>query len=418
MYELPNFLSHEECDELIKLIDQNHQRSSVVVGGTDRSDITNHRTSSTSNLISSQPPVGDIHSKIADYLNLPLENGESLQGQLYEPGQYFKPHNDYFSGPAYKMHCLASGNRTHTLMVYLNDDFTGGETNFPKLQQSVKPEKGKAIWWKNMHEGQTIDATLHEGVAVETGKKYIVTSWWRENKWDGAEDLNKYNEYKNLELVDRDTNIKEVEKPNIKSEIVKVTSNKSKENLPIPKLTTNGFELIKCPPKMWSLISECYDLLKDKEIEEQFEGKDKYVPGNSKLLNFGLLPTVKTILHEELQQIHEDFCGRKLEPTYIYGIRSYESGSTLTEHVDRVDTHHISSIIIVDKDLTCGCQNRKYADDWPLDIKGHDGDWYKVYAQPGDMILYESAVCEHARKEIFGGKYFRNFYIHYKLQDL
>ncbi len=418
MYEIPNFLSHEECDELIKLIDENHQRSSVVVGGTDRSDITDHRTSSTSNFASSQPPIGDIHSRIADYLNLPLENGESLQGQLYEPGQYFKPHNDYFSGPAYKMHCLASGNRTHTLMVYLNDDFTGGETNFPNLQQSIKPEKGKAIWWKNMHEGQTLDTTLHEGVAVDTGKKYIVTSWWRENKWDGAGDLNKYNEYKNLELVDKNTNIKEVEKPNIKSEIVKVTSNKSNENLPIPRLTTNGFELIKCPPKMWSLITECYDLLKYKEIEEQFEGKDKYVPGNSKLLDFGLLPTVKTILHEELQKTHEDFCGRKLDPTYIYGIRSYESGSTLTEHVDRVDTHHISSIIIVDKDLTCGCQNKKYADDWPLDIKGHDGEWYKVYAQPGDMILYESAVCEHARKEIFGGNYFRNFYIHYKLQDL
>ena len=34
------------------------------------------------------------------------------------------------------------------------------------------------------------------------------------------------------------------------------------------------------------------------------------------------------------------------------------------------------------------------------------------------MILYESALCEHARKEPFGGKYFRNFYIHYKLNDV
>lgn len=50
MHEIPNFLSHEQCDEIIKLIDANHSRSSVVVGGTDRSDITNHRTSSTSNL--------------------------------------------------------------------------------------------------------------------------------------------------------------------------------------------------------------------------------------------------------------------------------------------------------------------------------------------------------------------------------
>ena len=36
MHEIPNFLSHEQCDEIIKLIDANHSRSSVVVGGTDR----------------------------------------------------------------------------------------------------------------------------------------------------------------------------------------------------------------------------------------------------------------------------------------------------------------------------------------------------------------------------------------------
>ena len=60
---------------------------------------------------------------------------------------------------------------------------------------------------------------------------------------------------------------------------------------------------------------------------------------------------------------------------------------------------------------------RKYADDWPLDIQGHDGEWYKVYAQPGDMILYESAVCEHGRKETLGGAFYRNFYVHYQLKD-
>ncbi len=84
---------------------------------------------------------------------------------------------------------------------------------------------------------------------------------------------------------------------------------------------------------------------------------------------------------------------------------------------DRVETHHISSIIIVDKDLTCGCQNRKYGDDWPLDIQGHDGEWYKVYAEPGDIILYESAICEHGREEPFQGTFFRNFYVHYKLTN-
>ena len=413
MYEIPNFLSHLECDEIIKHIDANHNRSSVVVGGTDRSDITDHRTSSTSNLNTNDNLISSVHDKISAHLNLPRENGESLQGQLYEQGQYFKPHNDFFTGPAYDMHCRASGNRTHTLMVYLNDDFAGGETNFPNLNKMVKPEKGKAIWWKNMHEDQVLTDTLHEGVPVKSGKKYIVTSWWREKKWDGAGDAHKYEEYKNLVPVPYSEAVVKKEKPMMESKIVKASMPKI-ETSALPRLTENGFKLSKCPPKMWSLIQECYGLLKDKPTEENFDGKETYVPGNTSLLDFDNLPTVKTILHEELLPIHEEFCGRKLNPSFIYGIRSYEKGSSLKEHVDRVETHHISSIIIVDKDLTCGCQNKKYADDWPLDIQGHDGEWYKIYAQPGDMILYESAVCEHARKEPFGGKYFRNFYVHYK----
>ena len=412
MHEIPNFISHEECDEIIKMIDANHSRSSVVVGGTDRSDVTDHRTSSTSNLDTNNVIIQSVHKKNAEHLNLPINKGEALQGQLYEPGQYFKPHNDFFSGPAYDMHCLQSGNRTHTLMIYLNDDFTGGETNFPKLQKSVKAEKGKALWWENMRDGKTLDETLHEGVAVKEGKKYIITSWWRENSWDGAGDEEKH---KNL-VEKKDTQDAAIEQV-LESKVVKVNNTPKESVEGIPKLTPNGFELIKCPPDMWNLIKECYELLKLKEVEENFDGKDHYVPGDTTMLSFDNLPTVKNILHTTLKDVHENFCGRKLEPSFIYGIRSYQKGSSLTEHTDRIETHHISSIIIVDKDLTCGCPNKKYADDWPLDIKGHDGEWYKVYAQPGDMILYESAVCEHARKEPFAGKYFRNFYIHYKLHD-
>ena len=412
MHEIPNFISHEECDEIIKLIDANHTRSSVVVGGTDRSDVTDHRTSSTSNLDTNNIIVQSVHKKIAETLNLPITKGESLQGQLYEEGQYFKPHNDYFSGPAYDMHCLASGNRTHTLMIYLNDDFEGGDTNFPNKQVSVKAEKGKALWWENMKDGKVLEDTLHEGTPLVKGNKYIITSWWRENGWDGAGD-----EQQHKDLNKEETKIQEEPKP--ESKIVKVNNNIIVDSdSPIPKLTPNGFSLQKCPPKMWNLIQECYSLLKIKEQKEEFEGKDHYIPGDTTMLSFDNLPTVKEILHQELLPVHKDFCGADITPSFIYGIRSYQKGSSLTEHVDRIETHHISSIIIVDKDLTCGCQNKKYADDWPLDIKGHDGEWYKVYAQPGDMILYESALCEHARKEPFGGKYFRNFYIHYKLNDV
>ena len=431
MEEINNFLSADECQQLIKMIDANHTRSSVVEGGTDRTAVTNHRTSSTSNLDMQNSLIKNIHSRIAKELNIELIKGEALQGQLYEPGQYFKPHNDFFSGPAYDMHCKASGNRTHTLMIYLNDGFKGGGTSFPNLGKVVVPETGKAIWWYNMEDGKLQDKYLHEGVTVDEGKKYIVTSWWREKNWNGASDEKLYLDSQKEQIVkkvDQPVETKIVEGMQNKSYIVKASQaeeikepvlTKNFSNVTdFPRFTENGFSLIKCPTDTWNLIRESYELLKDKTEDENFAGKQEFiVGGESEIMSFDHLPTVRTMIHDQLLSTHQEWVKEPLLKSFIYGIRSYKKGATLTSHVDRIATHHISSIIIVDKDLACGCSNKPEADDWPLDIQGHDGEGYKVYAQPGDMILYESAVCEHGRKEVFGGTHFRNFYVHYKLKD-
>ena len=429
MQEIKNFLNPAECNVLIEMINANNSRSSVVASANERASITNHRTSSTSNLDMQHPLIKDIHKKISLELNLEIEKGESLQGQVYNPGEYFKPHNDFFGGAAYDMHCKVSGNRTHSLMIYLNEDMKGGGTNFPKLKKVITPEKGKAVWWKNIENGKLQDQYLHEGVEVDEGKKYILTSWFREKKWDGAGDEKMYRdslnsgEAKKVEKVENPvglaTPVNEFVDEKNKSYIVKASREKKFSNLQdFPSFTENGFSLIKCPQQTWGLIKESYELLKDKKTNENFDGKkDIIIGGTSDIMSFDHLSTVKNLIHEQLLQVHEDWASAPLLKSYIYGIRSYNKGTTLKPHVDRIQTHHISSIIIVDKDLRCGCQNKKYADDWPLDIQGHDGEWYKIYAQPGDMILYESAKCEHGRNENFGGNYFRNFYVHYKLKD-
>ena len=387
--EIKNFLTKEECDYLIDMIDANNVRSSVVVGGTNTSEISNVRTSSTSNLDPINKTVNSIHKKIANELGLDIKMGESLQGQKYEVGQYFKEHADYFSGVAYDKHCLSSGNRTFTFMIYLNDDFDGGGTNFPRLNTIIKPEKGKAIIWENTKNGIVQEQTHHEGMEVEKGTKYIVTSWWRENIWNGAEDFNLYNKKQ------------------------KVYTHKDQ----IPKFTEKGFKVIKCPDETWNLIKESYEILKDKKQQESFIGKENVIiGGDSEILSFEHLPNIKTIIHKQLQPIHEEFCGVPIEPSFIYGIRSYKRNATLIKHVDRVETHHISSIIIVDKDLRCGCQNKEFGSDWALDFQTHDGEWHKIYAEVGDMIIYESAICEHGRTEPFEGVYFNNLFVHYKFK--
>ena len=42
------------------------------------------------------PVLLNLKKRISETLGLELNKGEAIQGQLYEPGQYFKPHNDFF----------------------------------------------------------------------------------------------------------------------------------------------------------------------------------------------------------------------------------------------------------------------------------------------------------------------------------
>ena len=110
----------------------------------------------------------------------------------------------------------------------------------------------------------------------------------------------------------------------------------------------------------------------------------------------------------ELYSLHADFANPyAIKPTTIYGIRSYKNGSILVNHRDRIETHHISSIICIDK---------KCEKDWPLDFQTHDGKWEEIYLEPGDLLLYESAKCSHARKA-FQGDFFRNLFISYHFEN-
>jgi len=404
--EIPNFLTKKQCDYLISLIEKQNQKSMVAAGG--KNIIENTRTSSTSNLQHSDKTVAGIHEKIAKVIGKTTEYGEHLQGQKYEPGQYFKPHYDWFAGDAYTRHCLASGNRTHTLMIYLNDDFEGGGTDFPELNYTVKPKRGMALMWTHLKKDGSGDTdAMHEGMTVTDGTKYIITSWWRENPWQGGKD----NQLGNEAMKQKEEEIQNSMIPKSDFTITPVKKFTSVQDF--PRFTTHGFEKRRVPPGLWHPIMEMYAAVRENNVEEHFQGKEHFITGaekTSELMDLSLVHEKRTKLHQDLLPMHEEWCGESLIPSYIYGIRSYLHNADLRQHTDRIGTHHISSIIMVDKFLDG-------APDWPLDIQAHDGTWHKVYLEPGEMILYESATNMHGRNERFQGKYYRNFYVHYQLKD-
>lgn len=70
--------------------------------------------------------------------------------------------------------------RYATILVYLNDDFTGGETIFPKLNIKIKPKIGKVLIFYSLDSKEnTILDSLHGGLPITSGVKWICNKWYR-----------------------------------------------------------------------------------------------------------------------------------------------------------------------------------------------------------------------------------------------
>ena len=175
-----NFLSPDECAGLIARIDANRRPSAI---GNNIYNDSSIRTSETADLSNLDPFIHQIDRKLSAFVGLDPNCGEPLQGQRYAVGQEFKPHTDFFlpGGVEYRTYCSRTGNRTWTLMVYLNKPKAGGATRFTRIDKLVKPERGKLIFWNNLNrDGSVNSATMHHGMKVLAGTKYIITKWYRE----------------------------------------------------------------------------------------------------------------------------------------------------------------------------------------------------------------------------------------------
>ena len=184
VFQHRRFVDADLAAELIALIDADRRPSTIADDNGD----AYFRTSETCDLAADLPAVQRIEALLTDLSGLDPAYGEPLQGQRYAEGQEFKPHTDYFTpgGRDFQKFCALSGNRTWTFMVYLNDVVAGGATRFKLLDKTFQPEAGKLLCWNNRHPGGEVNpATLHHGMKVRKGVKYIITKWYRERPWQG-----------------------------------------------------------------------------------------------------------------------------------------------------------------------------------------------------------------------------------------
>lgn len=179
LFILRHFLDEHSCAAFRELIDANRRPSTIA----DDQGISRFRTSETCDLDPAHPLVAGVQQRLAELVGMPLSHGEPLQGQRYAPGQEFKPHTDTFNpgGADYFLHCAEAGQRSWTAMAYLNEPEEGGATRFKLINKTIQPETGKLLMWNNLlADGSPNEATLHQGMKVRRGTKYILTQWFRE----------------------------------------------------------------------------------------------------------------------------------------------------------------------------------------------------------------------------------------------
>ena len=180
-------LSDEECDDLMRLSAGQLIRSTTVDRASGEGKIIEARTSEgTYFLVNSNPFIAGLDRRIAALMNRPVENGEGLQILHYHTGGEYTPHFDYFppTDPGSHVHLANGGQRMATLIIYLNDVEDGGATVFPELKLTIGPKKGAALYFEygNSH-GQVDPLTLHGGLPVLRGEKWIATKWMRQHRY-------------------------------------------------------------------------------------------------------------------------------------------------------------------------------------------------------------------------------------------
>ncbi|RST29447.1 2OG-Fe(II) oxygenase [Sphingomonas ginkgonis] len=127
-----------------------------------------------------------VRARIAAATRLPLPVFEKPQVLRYRPGEQFKAHVDYL-GPASP---AADGQRIATFLLFLNEDYAGGETEFPSIGVRHRGRTGDALFFANVDPaGRPDPLTLHAGNPPRDGEKWVFSQWIRDRSFTPLERL-------------------------------------------------------------------------------------------------------------------------------------------------------------------------------------------------------------------------------------
>lgn len=175
VWSFDGFFSAAEAAYLIQVAQPRLQPSLVVDSATGALVPNPVRTSHAVSFpwVSEDLVIQALNRRIALASNSSAEAGEPLQILRYQPGQQYRPHFDAFD--------QTDNQRLMTMLVYLNEDYEGGQTVFTHNGLTFRGRTGDGLLFRNATQSGTRDETAqHAGLPVRSGEKWLASRWIRQ----------------------------------------------------------------------------------------------------------------------------------------------------------------------------------------------------------------------------------------------
>ncbi|MES2624242.1 MAG: 2OG-Fe(II) oxygenase [Pseudomonadota bacterium] len=184
----PEFASKEVCQWLIKRARPRLDRAKVY--DAVHQQVTTHHTRTNSSasfeLLDTDLVNILLQHRMANSLGAPIRNFEVATVLHYAPGEEITEHFDFIDPhvPDYEQQVARSGQRIVTFLVYLNDNYDGGETEFPRLGIRHKARRGDGLFFVNVLPDSSPNLqTMHAGRPPLNHDKWIVSQFVRNGQF-------------------------------------------------------------------------------------------------------------------------------------------------------------------------------------------------------------------------------------------
>ena len=179
-----DFLPGPVCRRLIRLSSRRLKPALVYNAENKQNYKSTTRTNSIAefNLVENDLINFLMQERMSAACRVPMVQMEGTAILNYQPGQEISDHFDFVDPdlPDYQQEIRENGQRIITFLIYLNDEYSNGETVFPKLGISHKGRTGEGLFFTNaLANGESDLRALHAGTPPQNGEKWIVSQFIR-----------------------------------------------------------------------------------------------------------------------------------------------------------------------------------------------------------------------------------------------